>query len=298
MNKLLRRLIAPFAALFALGATSAEARAPQPARPALWKVSDPDTTIYLFGTIHLLPDDLQWRTPAFDQAISSSQQLIVETIVDRQNLKSILDAERQLGFGKGLPPVAQRVPPAKLPLLRQAIAKSGVPEKALDQMDTWLAAITLLSVQFSELGLNGAHGPEEILRQQFLAANKPIGELESNVEQFGYFDRLPESAQRSLLEGAIEPSAMAKKEFAQMLGPWARGDVKGIGATFNQEFAGSPALKRALLLERNAHWVKWIEQRMAEPGTIMVAVGAGHLAGNSSVLELLKKDGYRIERLQ
>jgi uncharacterized protein YbaP (TraB family) len=297
MNKILRRLTAPFAALLSLG-SAAEARAPQTARPALWEVSDPDTTIYLFGTIHLLPDDYQWRTPAFDQAVLSSQKLVVETIVDQQNLQSIRDAEMQLGFGKKLPPVAQRVPPSKLPLLRAAIAKSGLQEKVLDQMDTWLAAISLLGVQFAELGLKGAHGPEEVLRQQFLAAHKPIGELESNVEQFGFFDRLPESAQRALLEGAIEPTGMAKHEFDQMLGPWSRGDVKGIGATFNAEFAGSPALKQALLVQRNANWAKWIQQRMAEPGTIMVAVGAGHLAGNSSVLQLLKKDGYKIRRLQ
>jgi uncharacterized protein YbaP (TraB family) len=298
MTKLLKRLVAPFAALFAFGATNASAKAPQPARPALWQVSDPDTTIYLFGTIHLLPDDLQWRTPAFDQAVASSQQLVVETIVNQQDLQSIRNAELQLGFGKGLSPVAQRVPPAKLPLLRKAIAKSGIPEKMLDQMDTWLAAISLLGVQFQEMGLKGSHGPEEILRQQFLSANKPIGELESNVEQFGYFDRLPESAQRALLEGAIEPSAMASKEFAQMLGPWGRGDVKAIGATFNKEFQGSPALKQALLVQRNANWAKWIQQRMAQPGTIMVAVGAGHLAGSSSVLELLKRDGYKVRRLQ
>lgn len=298
MTKLFKRLVAPFAVLFAIGATGAEAKSRPPARPALWQVSDADTTIYLFGTIHLLPDDLQWRTPAFDQAVASSQQLVVETIVDQQNLQSIRDAEFQLGFGKGLPPIAQRVAPSKLPLLRTAITKSGIPEKLLDQMDTWLAAISLLGVQFKELGLKSSHGPEEILRQQFLSANKPIGELESNVEQFGYFDRLPERAQRDLLEGAIEPSAMASKEFAQMLGPWGRGDVKRIGATFNKEFQGSPALKQALLVQRNANWAKWIEQRMTQPGTIMVAVGAGHLAGTSSVLEMLKKDEYRIQRLQ
>jgi uncharacterized protein YbaP (TraB family) len=190
------------------------------------------------------------------------------------------------------------VPPAKLPLLRAAITKSGIPEKMLDQMDTWLAAISLLAVQFNEMGLKGSHGPEEILRQQFLSEKKPIGELESNVEQFSYFDQLPESAQRSLLEGAIEPAANAKQEFGQMLGPWARGDVKRIGATFNQEFAGSPALKQSLLVQRNAHWAKWIEQRMAQPGTVMVAVGAGHLAGPESVLALLKKQGYQIRRVQ
>src|SRR5213080_1428144 len=138
VKSFLRRLIAALGIpLIAFVAAPAAARTPALARPALWEVSDPDTTIYLFGTIHLLPEDLQWRTPAFDQAVASSQQLVVETIVDQQNPKSIMDAEMQLGFGKGLPPIAQRVPASKLPLLRAAIAKSRLPEKALDQMDTW-----------------------------------------------------------------------------------------------------------------------------------------------------------------
>ena len=116
MTKLLKRLFAPVAALTAfLLPAAAQARAPQAAHPALWALSDADTTIYLFGTIHLLPDDLQWRTPAFDQAVASSQQLVVETIVDQQNLQSIRDAEMQLGFGKKLPPVAQRVPNSQGP---------------------------------------------------------------------------------------------------------------------------------------------------------------------------------------
>src|SRR5438270_13264777 len=127
LKSLLRRVGAVLGLSLLLGTAAAEARAPQVARPALWEVSDPDTTIYLFGTIHLLPDDLQWRTPTFDQAVASSQQLVVETIVNQQDLQSIRNAEFQLGFGKKLPPIAQRVPPAKLPPLRKAIAKSGIP---------------------------------------------------------------------------------------------------------------------------------------------------------------------------
>src|SRR5438874_9055055 len=191
LKSVLRRVIAAFGIPLLVGAVTAQARAPQIARPALWEVSDPDTTVYLFGTIHLLPDDLQWRTPKFDQAVAQSQQLIVETIVDQQNLQSLQATEFSLGIRQGLPPITQRVPPAKIPQLRAAIAKSGAPEKYFDQMKTWLAAVQLLAVQFRELGLEGQHGPEEILRQQFLSAHKPIGELETNLEQFTYFDRMP-----------------------------------------------------------------------------------------------------------
>lgn len=298
LKSLLRRVGAALGLSLLLGSIPAQARTPQVARPALWEVSDPDTTIYLFGTIHLLPEDLKWRTPAFDHAVTQAQQLVVETIVDQQHPQSIAAAEAQLGFRQGLPPITQRVPPAKVAKLRAAIAKSGAPEKVFDQMKTWLAAITLLSVQFKNMGLKGTNGPEEILRQQFLSAQKPIGELETNLEQFGYFDQMSEKAQRELLEGALEPQGSTDKEFGGMLSSWSKGDVNGIAVTFNRELSQSSEIRKLLLQERNANWAKWIENRMAQPGTILVAVGAGHLAGKDSVVEKLRMDGYKVRRLQ
>lgn len=298
LKSLFRRVAAALGLVgLAIGAPAATAP-PRIARPALWQVSDADTTIYLFGTIHLLPADLQWRTAKFDQALQGSQQLVVETIVDQQHPESLMSAEASLGFKQGLPPIADRVPAKDVPKLRAAIAQTGVPEKYFDQMKTWLAAIQLLGVQFRTMGLKGSDGPEEILRQQFMSEHRPIGQLETNLEQFGYFDRLPEKAQRALLEGAIEPQAGMDKEYDGMLASWSKGDVKGIAATFNHDLADSPDLKASILEQRNGNWAKWIEQRMGQPGTIMIAVGAGHLAGPDSVIARLQHDGYSVQRLQ
>jgi len=201
MTKLFQRILAPAAALLSIG-SAAQAKAPQVARPALWAVSDPDTTIYLFGTIHLLPSDLKWRTPKLDQALANSQELVVETIIDDKNPAKLMSAMASIGLAKGLPPLVERVPAAKRDALRAAMKKSGVPEQAYNSMKTWMAAFLLLSNQFRDMGLSG--GVEGVLRNDFLAKNKPIGELESNVEQLSFFDRLPEAAQRTLLEGALE----------------------------------------------------------------------------------------------
>lgn len=298
LKLLVRRVVALLGISLLLGSVPSLARTPRVARPALWEVSDPDTKVYLFGTIHLLPEDLKWRTPAFDEAVKQAQQLVVETIVDQQNPAAVQQAEFSLGFAKGLPPIIRRVPPAQVARLRAAIAKSGVPEKAFDQMKTWLAAITLLSIQFHDMGLKGTAGPEEILRQQFLSEQKPIGQLETNTEQFSYFDRMSEKAQRELLQGALEPQASTDKEFAGMLSSWSHGDVNGIAVTFNRELSQSSEIRQILLRQRNANWAKWIEQRMGQPGTVLVAVGAGHLAGKDSVLEKLRGDGFKVRRLQ
>jgi uncharacterized protein YbaP (TraB family) len=294
-----KRLFAPVAALLALAsAPAAEAKALHAAGPALWAVSDADTTIYLFGTIHLLPQNYQWRTAKFDHAVTSSQQLMIETIVDQKNPGKMMGTLAGMGFAKGLPPLSQRVSPDKQAALATAIQKSGVPGPVFDQMKTWTAAVILLGVQYRELGLKGVEGVETVLRDNFTGAGKPVGELETNVEQLSFFDQLPEDSQRMLLEGSIEQPAQANEEFAAMLKAWARGDVEAISRTFDQELAASPELKNALIKQRNANWSKWIERRMAEPGAIMIAVGAGHLAGPESVISLLKKDGYRVDRLQ
>jgi len=185
---------------------------------------------------------------------------------------------------------------AKRTALEAAIKKSGFPPQALDKMKTWTAAFILLGNKFRELGLSG--GVEGVLKSSFTSDGKKIGELESNLEQLSFFDKLPEAAQRSLLEGAIDDNKAMDSEFAGMLKAWTAGDVQGIARTFDRDLSGSPALQHSLIHQRNANWSKWIEQRMTKPGSVMIAVGAGHLAGKDSVLEMLKKDGYKVRRVQ
>ena len=266
--------------------------------PALWSVSDADTTVYLFGTIHLLPEKTNWRTEKFDAAVTGSQELVVETIIDEKNPMQLMSVLAKLGMSPGLPPIAERVPPAKRAALAEAIKKSGIPPAAFDGMETWTAAFMLLGNQYRDLGLKSDEGVESVLRSSFTTQGKPIGELETNAEQLGFFDTLPEHAQRQLLEGAIESTGDTRKEFAGMLTSWTKGDVAAIARSFNRDLAGSPELASALIKRRNANWSKWIEQRMTKPGQIMIAVGAGHLAGPGSVVDLLQREGYKVRRVQ
>ena len=288
------------AALGLIGAASCTTPtpAPQAPRPALWKVADADTTVYLFGTIHLLPRDASWESPALQDAIARSQALYVETIVDPQQPEVLRNELLKLGFTNGLPPIVDRVAPDKRPLLQAAIAKTGQPPSVFDKLETWAAAFILLGPQFQSLGLAGQEGVEAVLRSDFTSAGKPIGELESNVEQLRIFDSLPESAQRALLEGAIAPSAEFRQQFDSMLAAWLRGDLDAIARSFNEDLASTPELRDAMIRRRNANWARWVERRLATPGSVMVAVGAGHLAGDYSVQQLLEKDGVKVTRIQ
>jgi len=299
MRKFLNRVATAFAAAsVALSPLAARAPAPATAKPALWKIADKDTTIYLFGTIHLLPKGTEWRTAKFNQATASSSSLVVETVIDEANPQAAVMTMMKLAISPNLPPILNRVSPDKRAALAAVIARSGMPVVVLDKLETWAAGMILIGVTFKDLGLEPNSGVETALKSEFKTAAKPIDQLETNAEQFGFFDTLPEDAQRKFLESVLDDPAKGRSEFAEMLREWSSGDVKGMGDSFNRELSDSPALRENLLRKRNANWNLWLQRRMQQPGTVFVAVGAGHLSGSDSVISMLEKSGYQVKRIQ
>jgi hypothetical protein len=266
-------------------------------KPAMWKVADDDTTIYLFGTIHLLPAGTRWRTPALEAALARADELVLE-VADVDDPAAGAQAMAKLGLGVNLPPIAERVPADKREALKSMIAETGYPAAIFDRLETWAAGLTLLSVTFKRLGLDPSLGVERQIDAPFRSGAKRVLGLETIEEQLSLFDGLPEDAQRAFLVGVLDEGEHVQAEFKAMLDAWLAGDVGAIEKTFNDEANLSPQLRQALLDRRNARWAEWLDERMDRPGTVFVAVGAGHLAGPASVQVLLKKRGIASQRVQ
>ncbi|HEY0014201.1 MAG TPA: TraB/GumN family protein [Allosphingosinicella sp.] len=289
-------LIAGFALTGCAAQTAETPAASGAARPALWQLADADTTIYLFGTIHALPEGVEWRSPALDQAMAASNELVTE--IDLRDAMAIAGAFTRLGLSPGLPPVVERVPENKRAALRTAIAASPVPEAVLNRMETWAAAVTLAQVLFQSAGLDAERGVERVLTPDFTRRGATLSALETADEQLGFFDGLPEEAQRAFLVGVLESPEDVRTQFDAMLRAWRSGDTRAIGRTFNEEETMSADLRRILLTQRNARWAEWLQRRLERPGTVFVAVGAGHLAGDDSVQDFLQQRGLRARRVQ
>lgn len=279
------------------GCATHAAPAAKAPRPAMWKVADSDTTLYLFGTIHLLPKGQGWRTPTMDSALAGSDELVLE-IADIDDVMASAQAMARLGMSPGLPPIAERVPEDKRPALRAMIAESGYPEAVFDRLETWAAALPLLGVTFKRLGLDPSLGVEKQIGTPFRASGKTVSGLETIEQQLGYLDTLSEPAQRAFLLSVLEDGADTRAQFKAMLDAWASGDLEGIARTFDDETQMSPELKAALMSRRNAAWAEWLAKRMEKPGTAFVAVGAGHLVGEDSVQSMLRKKGLKAKRVQ
>ena len=269
------------------------------ARPALWKLADADTTIWLFGTVHVLPANYRWRGPMIDRAIAGSQSLTLETILDEEPGR-VATALMTLGRAKGLPPLAERVPAGRREALAALVKQSGVPMEVLDGMKTWAAAVLLTGPALSRIALAGGwgQGVEPQLTATFRQSVRPVLGLETPEQQLGYFDALPEASQRTFLAETVEPAADAGDDFQRMLRAWSKGDVAAIERAFAEDPEFTPALRDLLVVRRDRLWADALAARLEKPGTVFVAVGAGHLAGPDSVQRMLAAKGFRVTRVQ
>jgi len=284
-------------ALLALASCGSPAPAPklEDADPALWVVKDADTTIYLFGTVHALKPGLSWFDEAVEQAFDRSDSLVLELVLPpEQELQALV---MELGTAQDMPPLSRQIPADEAAKLRAALESAGQSGDSLDGLEPWLAAVMLANLPAQNAGYDAKDGAEAVLTAAARAAGKPVTGLETAREQFGYFDRLSMPAQRALLIETLDGMPDSARTLDQIVARWRVGDADGIAKLLNEDLAKAPELANALLLTRNRHWADWIAGRMKQPGTVFIAVGAGHLAGGQSVLAELAKRGFKVTRV-
>ena len=107
---------------------------------------------------------------------------------------------------------------------------------------------------------------------------------------------MPRDAQLAFLSETINSVGKSAETLNAMVAEWLKGNADGLAVLLNDEL-DDPVLYKRLLTDRNANWAQWIDQRLKSPGTVFVAVGAGHLAGQQSVQAQLKKRGIKARRL-
>jgi uncharacterized protein len=262
--------------------------------PALWVVKDEDTTIYLFGTIHVLKPGLGWCDEGVKTAFDASDRLVLELVEPPQAETQALFAK--LAIDQSGKTLRSKMTDADRATYEAAIKKIGLPVEGLDPFDPWAAAVTLSVVALQQKGFDANSGAEKQLTAAAKAANKPIGGVETMEFQLGVFDTISEADQITFLIETAKAIDNLDATMDRMVKLWATPDPDGLGVLMNEGLT-SPVLYRALLTSRNANWAKWISEQMAKPGTSFMAVGAGHLSGSTSVQNLLSAYGLSAQRV-
>ncbi|MEM9084515.1 MAG: TraB/GumN family protein [Pseudomonadota bacterium] len=268
----------------------------QAAGPALWKVADEDTTIYLFGTVHALPDDVEWYDEDISEALASSDTLVTEISLEAGGdaaAQQVMMEKALLTDGTTLRSLLSKEQTAAY---ESALSDLGLPAAAFDQFEPWLASITLTMLPLLKEGYSPESGVEKVLVGK--AGNITKDALETTEFQVNVFDSLPQDKQITLLMETVEGVDEIKPLIDAMVAEWIEGDADALAELMNEGLT-DPELAEVLLYSRNANWAEWIDQRLdSTPGTVFIAVGAGHLAGEKSVQDLLEDRDIEVERLQ
>jgi uncharacterized protein len=267
------------------------------AHPILWQAKIGNSTIYLFGTVHLLPSDTNWRFPALDQALSQSKSLYIELTDDDQAsiapliLRYGLDTEH---------PLSTQLSQSENDALAKAAQVAGLPGGAqtLQPMKPWLAALTLSVAPLLKAGMDPSQGVDKQLKTDMTAAGKPVYGLETAEQQIQFLANLSSPMQLAFLRDTLRDVDQSTEELRSLVGEWKQGNVAAIAKLENDELkTREPELYQQLIVERNENWAAKIKDMMIrQPGTVFIAVGAAHLAGPDSVQAQLAKLGVVVQQ--
>ena len=265
------------------------------ANPAIWVVRDEDTTIYLFGTFHML-DGRPWFNDEVKAAFDSSDELMLEAIIP-ENLAELQPLVMRYAVDPNGRKLSERLNAEQNVALGEALSSIGVPADAFDPLEPWFVSMTMVNAAAQRLGVSPENGPEATLARAARERRMPVSELEGVEWQLRLFDSLPDEQQLTQLNQTIEQLETMDEQMAPMLAAWSSGDVDGLVATMHSSMHEAPELHQWLFTRRNARWANLINARMDRPGTVFVAVGAGHLAGPDSVQTLLRAYGLEADRV-
>lgn len=265
--------------------------------PALWTMSDEDTTIHLFGTVHLLRPEAEWRTAEFDEKFNAADTLVLELDMESEEGQQAVARDfMSKGFYGDGRTLSSELSEDDLETLKAALEPMALPVTALDPMEPWMAAVNLSVLQLQNDGFDPNSGVEQMLIADAREDGMSFQFLETASDQANIFDNLPEPTQHAYLYETALTLEDSSQMLDQVIEEWADGDVEGLGVLVaNPDTGGGDGIYDALFLERNRNWVPQIEALLEEPGVFFVAVGAGHLAGPDSVVTMLRDEGYEIE---
>lgn len=263
--------------------------------PALWVVKDADTTLYLFGTVHILKPGMSWFDEAVKEAFDKSDRLVLEIVEPDAAMTQKLFAK--YGLDQNGKKLSSKMTAEENAIFAKAMEKVGLPAATFEPFDPWAAAVTMQVVGLQKGGYDTNSGVETQLTAAAKAANKPIGAVETMEGQLAIFDGLSQETQVKFLVESAKVVDDMTLSMDKMVALWAKPDPDGLAQVMNEGLT-DPKLHAALLTSRNANWAVWINKQLEKPGTTFMAVGAGHLAGTTSVQHLLSAYGIKAERVE
>lgn len=276
--------------------------------PAMWRLADDDTTITIFGTFHVLPEGFRWRTPLFDRVMGEAQEVVFESRDDKEEGEVELTPEA-LRFMtlmmryRPAEPLSARLSESNRPKLKRMLQLAGLSADQIEYAPPMIAMFAIAEATAEAEGSLRDFGVETVIETEFKASGRPISAIEDPIQVLENLFGIDEAQLIAMIDegfdgwdgcALVEPGSTDWETEHN----WAQGNLGDAAVTEMLEDPFGRAFYEVLLVDRNRAWTEWLENRMARPGNLLLAVGAGHMEGPDSVILMLQEKGFNVERIQ
>jgi len=266
-----------------------------PPQPPIWVVSDADSEITLYPTLHILPPETEWKSEELTRRIGEAEEVWFEILPGSENDPALQQAMISLGMTPGSS-LSEKLSEEEIAALKTAVAPLGMPFEVVDQMRPWVVSTFVTVGALVDKGFDPNAGVEKQLEP--LTKSKKIRALETAEGQMRMLASMPEETQLEMLRQSLLEMDEGIEVLKELVGDWAVGDVEDMEDELLDEMKREmPEAYNTLFTARNKNWADQIEEEMKGSGTDFIAVGAGHLVGEDGVPAMLRARGYTVNRL-
>ena len=280
----------------AIGSASMPAGGQEQQKNCLWSVQTESNKIYLLGSLHVLKQETYPLAAAIEKAFESSARIIFETDID-----AMQDPGMQAKMlALGLYPEGQNLLENLDGNIRQRLEKKmsalGLPLEAFAKFKPWFVALSLTTLELQRLGYNPQYGVDVYFFNKAKSADKDIGFLETPAYQINLLGNMVAKDQGDFLNQTLKDLELVSELAGDLVKNWKAGNVDKLHELLYKSFKDYPELHDRLLIQRNKKWVEEVEGAMRKDKDFLFIVGAGHLVGPESVVDLLRKKGYAVKQ--
>jgi len=270
-----------------------QSQSPTGHKSCLWSLQTGSTTLYLLGSIHLLTADAYPLAPAIEQAYQASQLLVFETVLGAFQDAAIQSRMIDLAKYPQGQNLFQTIDLSTKRLLEKKLAPLGLPPETFAPFRPWFVAVNLEVLEAQKMGFDPAYGVDLHFYAKAQHDGKQTAFLETPEEQLAIFAKMSPADQNAFLNQTLQELDLMGKLASEMVAYWRNGDAQRLHALLSESFQNHPTLYKRMIIERNRRWSEQIARLIRQHRNIMVVVGAGHLVGPDSVVEMLRRKGYQ-----
>ena len=265
-------------------------------KSCLWTVDSQSNKIYLLGSLHLLKQDSYPLAAAIEKAYADSRVIIFETDIAALQEPGLQARILELGIYPADQNLLDNLDGNTRQLLEKKMSLIGLPLAQFSRFKPWFVALTLTTLELQRLGYNPQYGIDVYFFNRANTDGKEISFLEPAEFQINLLGNMVEQDQNDFLNQTLKDLEVVSELAGDLVRSWKDGEADRLHELLSKSFKDYPHLHDRLLIQRNKNWIQKIEGAMQLNKNVLFVVGAGHLVGPQSVVDLLKKKGYQVKQ--